>query len=72
MQDLGMPLTILTYVLAVGVGFLGYYLLTKIRVSKANVDAAKIVEEATVKADNIVIDNNLNIFFMYHPSIKIS
>lgn len=60
MQDLGMPLTILTYVLAVGVGFLGYYLLTKIRVSKANVDAAKIVEEATVKADNIVKEATLD------------
>ena len=31
-----------------------YFVLTKIKVSKANVDATKIVEEATAKADNIV------------------
>ena len=54
MPGLGMPLTILTYVLAVGLGFLLYFVLTKIKVSKANVDATKIVEEATAKADNIV------------------
>lgn len=46
--------TILTYVLAILFGFLGYYLFTKIKVSKANVSATKIVEEANVKADNIV------------------
>ncbi|WP_028044690.1 ribonuclease Y [Candidatus Stoquefichus massiliensis] len=54
MPDVGMPITILTYVLAVGLGFLLYFILTKIKVSKANVDATKIVEEATAKADNIV------------------
>ena len=54
MPDMGMPITILTYVLAVGLGFLLYFILTKIKVSKANVDATKIVEEATAKADNIV------------------
>lgn len=54
MQELGMPVTILTYVLAVGVGFVAYFIFTKIKVSKANVDATKIVEEATAKADNIV------------------
>ena len=47
-------MSILTYVLAVLVGFFGYYLFTKIKVSKANVNATKIVEEANTKADNIV------------------
>ncbi|WP_270855088.1 ribonuclease Y [Longibaculum muris] len=54
MPGSGGLLTILTYVLAVGLGFAMYFVLTKIKVSKANVDAAKIVEEATAKADNIV------------------
>ena len=54
MPRLDDPLTILTYVLAVAIGFLLYFALTKIKVSKANVDATKIVEEATAKADNIV------------------
>lgn len=54
MPDLNLPLTILTYVLAVGVGFLLYFVFTKLKVSKANVDAAKIVDDATAKADNIV------------------
>ncbi|KXU49097.1 YmdA/YtgF family protein [Candidatus Stoquefichus sp. KLE1796] len=54
MPGSGGLLTILTYVLAVGLGFAMYFVLTKIKVSKANVDATKIVEEATAKADNIV------------------
>lgn len=54
MPELGVPLTILTYVLAVGLGFLCYFVLTKLKVSKANVDATKIIEDATAKADNIV------------------
>lgn len=54
MPDLNLPLAILTYVLAVGVGFLLYFVFTKLKVSKANVDAAKIVDDATAKADNIV------------------
>lgn len=54
MPKLGVPLAILTYVLAVGVGFVLYYALTKLKVSKANVDANKIIDDATVKADNIV------------------
>jgi len=54
MPKMGIPLTILTYVLAVGCGFLLYYVLTKLKVSKANVDATKIIEDATAKADNIV------------------
>lgn len=52
--DLGAPFMIFTYVLAVALGFVFYFVLTKIKVSKANVDATKIVEEATAKADNIV------------------
>lgn len=47
-------LSILTYVLALLFGFLGHYLFTKMKVSKANVDASKIVEEANTKADNVV------------------
>lgn len=47
-------LTVMTYVLAVLLGFLVYFLLTKMKISKANVDAEKIVEEANTKADNIV------------------
>jgi len=53
MPQITAPL-ILTYVLAVALGFALYFVLTKIKVSKANVDATKIVEEATAKADNIV------------------
>ena len=53
MQDLN-ALTILTYVLAVGIGFLVYFVFSKLKISKANADATKIVEDATVKADNIV------------------
>lgn len=52
MPEMNGPLTILTYVLAVGLGFVLYFVLTKLKVSKANVDATKIVEEATAKADN--------------------
>lgn len=54
MSHMGTPLTILTYVLAVGLGFVLYYIITKMKVSKANVDAEKIVCNATTKADNIV------------------
>lgn len=54
MPNLFSPLVIMTYVLAVLIGFGLYYVFTKIKVSKANVDANKIIEEATVKADNIV------------------
>lgn len=54
MPSLGDPLSILTYVLAVGLGFLLYFVLTKLKISKANIDATKIVDEATAKADNIV------------------
>ena len=54
MPELSPPFMVLTYVLAVAVGFVLHYVVMKMKVSKANVDAAKIVEEATVKADNIV------------------
>lgn len=54
MPDFANPLTILTYVLAVGLGFLLYFVLTKLKISKANADASKIIDEATAKADNIV------------------
>ncbi|MEG0548809.1 MAG: ribonuclease Y [Coprobacillus sp.] len=54
MPDITNPLGIMTYVLAVIVGFGLYYAFTKVKVSKANVDASKIIDEATAKADNIV------------------
>lgn len=54
MGGLSMPLSILTYVLAVGIGFVIHFIFMKLKISKANADATKIVEEATVKADNIV------------------
>ena len=45
---------VLSYVLAVCVGAIAYLVFTKLRISKANLDASKIVEEANMKADNIV------------------
>ncbi len=54
MLELSMPIAILTYVLAVGVGFVIYFVLTKLKLTKAQADATRIVDEATVKADNIV------------------
>ena len=54
MPNFGDPLTILTYVLAVGIGFLLYFVLTKLKITKANGDATKIIEDATAKGDNIV------------------
>ncbi len=53
MGDLS-PLTILTYVLAVLIGFGLYYGLSLLKVTKANTDATRIINEATAKADNIV------------------
>ena len=46
--------SILTYVLAVALGFFIDYFINKLKISKANVSAAKIIDEATVKADNLV------------------
>ncbi len=54
MGELNLPLLILTYVLAIAGGFGLYYILTKIKVTKASADAAKILEDANTKADNIV------------------
>lgn len=53
-------LTVLSYVLAVlaGVGLLRFYY--SVRVSKANVDAARIIDEAVAKADNIVKESILD------------
>ena len=55
-----MFLTGLSYVLAVlvGVGLLRFYY--AIRVSKANVSATKIIDEAMAKADNIVKESILD------------
>ena len=52
--NMSTPLIILTYVLALLIGFLGYFLFIKMKISKANVDASKIIDEANTKADNIV------------------
>ena len=46
--------SILTYVLAVALGFFINYLINKLKISKANVSAAKIIDDATAKADNLV------------------
>ena len=54
MQEFGAPLTIVTYVLCVALGFGLYFILTKLGVSKAHDDASRIVDEANSKADNIV------------------
>ena len=46
--------TILSYVLAVAVGVLIYFVYAKLNISKANVSAQKIIDDATSKADNLV------------------
>lgn len=48
------PLIWLTYVLAVGIGFVLYYVFVKLKITKAKADAVQIVDDATAKADNIV------------------
>lgn len=48
-----MPLFYL-YVLAVAVGVLIYFVYAKLNISKANVSAQKIIDDATSKADNLV------------------
>ena len=53
MPNMSLP-TILSYVSAVIAGFLIYFAYTKLKISKANVSAAKIVDDANSKADNIV------------------
>ena len=52
MPNMSLP-TILSYVSAVIAGFLIYFAYTKLKISKANVSAAKIVDDANSKADNI-------------------
>ena len=42
------------YVLAVAVGVLIYFVYAKLNISKANVSAQKIIDDATSKADNLV------------------
>ena len=46
--------SIFTYVLAVAIGFFVSYLINKLKISKANVSAAKIIDDATAKADTLV------------------
>ena len=52
--------SILTYVLAVALGFFINYLINKLKISKANVSAAKIIDDATAKADNLVKEEILD------------
>ena len=51
--------TILSYVLAVAVGVLIYFVYAKLNISKANVSAQKIIDDATSKADNLVKEAKL-------------
>ncbi len=54
-------LIILAYVLlGVILGFAGYWGFTKVKVSKANVDAKRIVDEAKAKADNVAKEATLD------------
>ena len=46
--------TILSYVLAIVVGILIYFVYAKLNISKANVSAQKIIDDANSKADNLV------------------
>jgi ribonuclease Y len=52
--------TIFTYVLAVALGYFLYYIVIKLGISKANVSATKIIEDATAKADSIVKESILD------------
>ncbi|MFV0394209.1 MAG: ribonuclease Y [Coprobacillaceae bacterium] len=53
-------MTIFTYVLAVAIGYFLYYIIMKLGISKANVSATKIIEDATAKADSIVKESILD------------
>lgn len=53
-------MTFLTYVLAVALGYFLYYMIMKLGISKANVSATKIIEDATAKADAIVKEGILD------------
>lgn len=46
--------TIFTYVLAVAMGFGLYYIMLKLKISKANVSAEKITSDAKAKADSTI------------------
>lgn len=46
--------SILSYVLAIAVGVLIYFIYAKLNISKANVSAEKIIDDANTKADNLV------------------
>jgi len=52
--------TIFTYVLAVALGYFLNYMVIKLGISKANVSATKIIEDATAKADSIVKESILD------------
>lgn len=47
-------ITIISYVLAVSIGYLIYYIQDKMRITKAKANAQKIIEDAQRKADNII------------------
>ena len=57
--------TILSYVLAVAVGVLIYFVYAKLNISKANVSAQKIIDDATSKADNLVKEAILDAIIEY-------
>ena len=47
-------ITIISYVLAVIIGYLVYYIQDKMRITKAKANAQKIIEDANRKAENII------------------
>lgn len=47
-------ITIISYVLAVSIGYLVYYIQDKMRITKAKANAQKIIEDAQRKAENII------------------
>lgn len=47
-------ITIISYVLAVSIGYLIYYIQDKMRITKAKANAQKIIEDAQRKAENII------------------
>lgn len=51
---------VLTYVLAVIIGIAIYYVITKMKISKAHEDAEKIVDDANLKAETIVKEATLD------------
>lgn len=59
MPDLN-AVSILTYVLAIVLGMVLYHIYLKMQISKANVSATKIIDDANNKADNIVKESILD------------